>query len=322
MTAIDGESLEALAAEHYYPGRKLMKLSGIDANLLASLDALLQEKSVTRAAKRLGVGQPAVSHSLARLREHFRDPLLVLKGRTYVLTPKGRQLAAIVGSATRALADVFDEPSAFVAATSSQRFVVACSDLVGTILVPDLLDVIGGEARSVEFELRTLLGQPTDSLLDEDVDLGVGLFEDVPQSMSVQPLYDDPAVCVVRATHERAGKRLTLDAYTKLPHLDVALTRDRRIDRALAAIGKKRHVAVRVPYFLLVPRVLERTDYVATMPARAGQILARMAKVRVIPPPIDLPSYRFSQVWRADRDDDRAHSWLRQTIARICVSRG
>jgi DNA-binding transcriptional LysR family regulator len=325
MTAIDGASLEALVAEHYHSHWKLMKLSGIDANLLASLDALLQEKSVTRAAKRLGVGQPAMSHSLARLREHFRDPLLVLKGRTYALTPKGRQLAAVVGSATRALADVF-EPSAFVAATSSQRFVVACSDLMGTILVPDLLDVIGSEARSVEFELRTLVGQSSDSILDEDVDLGVGLFEDVPPSMSLQPLYDDPAVCVVRANHERAGKRLTLDAYTKLPHLDVALTRDpthdRRIDRALAAIGKRRHVAVRVPYFLLAPRVLERTDYVATMPARAGQILARMAKVQVIAPPIDLPPYRFSQVWRADRNDDHAHSWLRQTIARICDSRG
>jgi DNA-binding transcriptional LysR family regulator len=312
--------------EPYYSRAQSMKLSGIDANLLASLDALLQEKSVTRAAKRLGVGQPAMSHSLARLREHFRDPLLVLKGRTYVLTPKGQKLAAVVGSATRALADVFEEPAAFVASTSSQRFVVACSDLLGTILVPALLDVIGSEARSVEFEIRPLQGQSSDSIFDDDVDVAVGLFEDVPASVSQQPLYDDPAVCVFRASHERAGKRLTLDAYTKLPHLDVALARDathdRRIDRALASVGKRRHVAVRVPYFLLAPRVLERTDCVATMPARAGQLLARMAKVRLVPPPIDLPPYRFSQVWRADRNDDRAHSWLRQTIARVCDGGG
>jgi DNA-binding transcriptional LysR family regulator len=327
MTAIDVDSrLEAAAGELCYPAAGLMKLSGIDTNLLVSLDALLQEKSVTRAAKRLGVGQPAVSHSLARLREHFRDPLLVLKGRTYVLTPRALQLAGAVANATRALADVFGEPPAFVAATSSQRFVVACSDVLGVILVPELLKVIGREAANVEFELRPIPGQSTDSILDDDVDLGVGIFEDVPPTMNQQALYDDPAVCVVRASHQHVGKRLTLETYTKLPHLEVALTRDAmrdlRIDRALAAIGKRRHVAVRVPYFLLAPQVLERTDFVATMAARAGQILARMARLRVVEPPLGLPPYRFSQVWRADRNDDRAHAWLRQRVARICDSRG
>jgi DNA-binding transcriptional LysR family regulator len=299
-----------------------MKLSGIDANLLVSLDALLQEKSVTRAAKRLGVGQPAVSHSLARLREHFNDPLLILTGRTYVLTPRAQQLAGVVANATRALADVFEDPPAFVAATSSQRFVVACSDLLGIILVPELLRVIGREAAHVEFELRPLAGRSTDSILDEDVDLGVGLFDEVPPSMNQQSLYEDPAVCVLRANHEHVGKRLTLATYTKLPHLDVAptpnATRDLRIDRALAAIGKRRQVTVRVPYFLLAPQVLERTNHVATMSARAAHILARMARLRVVDPPIDLPPYRFSQVWRADRNNDRAHIWLRQRIARIC----
>jgi len=299
-----------------------MRLSGIDANLLSSLDALLQEKSVTRAAKRLGVGQPAVSHALARLREHFRDPLLVLRGRAYVLTPRAQQLAGVVANATRALADVFEDPATFVAATSSQRFVVACSDLIGTILVPELLHVIGREAANVQFELRPLFERSAASVLGEDVDLGVGLFDDVPPGVNQQALYDDPAVCVVRASHERVGRRLTLETYVKLPHLDVAHSSDSapdlRIDHALAAVGKHRRVTVRVPYFLLAPRVLERTDFVATMSARAGRILARMARLRLVEPPIALPSYRISQVWKADRNNDGAHAWLRQRIARIC----
>src|SRR6185503_7664567 len=103
-----------------------MRLSGIDANLLAALDALLREKSVTRAARRLGVGQPAVSHSLARLRAHFKDELLVLKGRSYVLSDRAERLASVVANATRALAEVFEEQPRFEAATSSYRFVVAC----------------------------------------------------------------------------------------------------------------------------------------------------------------------------------------------------
>ena len=100
MPAIDaGCLLKPRRTSFKLAWRDAMKLSGIDANLLASLDALLQEKSVTRAAKRLGVGQPAVSHSLARLREHFHDPLLVLRGRAYVLTPKAQQLAGVVANA-------------------------------------------------------------------------------------------------------------------------------------------------------------------------------------------------------------------------------
>src|SRR5258706_12954906 len=116
-----------------------MKLSGIDANLLAALDALLHEKSVTRAAKRLGVGQPALSDSLARLRQHFGDDLLVLKGRNYVLTNRAEKLATVVANATRALADVFEDRPPFEAATFSCHFVVACSDLFGFLVVPELL---------------------------------------------------------------------------------------------------------------------------------------------------------------------------------------
>src|ERR1700712_1896705 len=99
-----------------------MKLAGIDANLLAALDALLREKSVTRAARRLGVGQPAVSHALARLRDHFKDELLVLNGRDYVLTDKAEKLATVVANATRALSEVFEDKPSFDAATSSYRF--------------------------------------------------------------------------------------------------------------------------------------------------------------------------------------------------------
>src|SRR6266851_20686 len=197
-----------------------MKLSGIDANLLAALDALLREKSVTRAARRLGVGQPALSHSLARLREHFNDPLLVLKGRNYVLTDKAQKLAGVASNATRALADVFEERPSFDAATSSYRFVVACSDLFGILVVAELLRTLRREAEHVEVELRALVAASTKSILDGGVDLALGIFEDVPASMNQQQLYDDPAVCVVRANHAEIGKRMTLETYGKLPHLE------------------------------------------------------------------------------------------------------
>jgi DNA-binding transcriptional LysR family regulator len=299
-----------------------VKLSGIDANLLAALDALLLEKSVTRAARRLGLGQPAMSHSLARLRTHFKDELLVLKGRNYVLTDKAEKLASVVANATRALGEVFEERPSFDAATSSYRFVVACSDLFGILIIPELLRTLRREAEHVEVELRAIVATSKESILEGGVDLALGIFEDVPTNINQQSLYDDPAVCVVRANHEQVGKRLTLETYGKLPHLEIGPTPDSipglHIDRALAAIGQRRHVTLRVPYYLLAPHILEQTDHVATLSASGAEILAKMARLRVVDPPIELPSYRYSQIWHTNHNDDRAHRWLRERILGIC----
>jgi DNA-binding transcriptional LysR family regulator len=302
-----------------------MKLAGIDANLLAALDALLREKSVTRAARRLGVGQPAVSHALSRLRDHFKDELLVLRGRNYHLTDKADKLASVVANATRALSEVFEDTPSFDAATSSYRFVVACSDLFGVLVIPELLRTLKREAEHVEVELRTIVANSKESILDGGVNLALGIFEDVPAGINQQSLYDDPAVCVVRANHEQVGKRLTIETYGKLPHLEIGPIADSipslHIDRALAAIGKRRHVTLRVPYYLLAPHILEHTDHVATLPASGADILVKMARLRVVDPPIELPNYRYSQIWQNRNNDDRAHTWLRERIARICQRR-
>ena len=138
-------------------------------------------------------------------------------------------------------------------------------------------------------------------------------------------LYDDPAVCVVRASHEQVGKSLTLETYSKLPHLEIAPVADSltelHIDRALAAIGKGRHVTLRVPYYLLAPHILEQTDHVATLSASAAELLAKSARLRVVEPPIALPDYKYSQIWHNSHNDDHAHVWLRERVARICERR-
>lgn len=303
-----------------------MKLSGIDANLLASLDALLSEKSVTRAARRLGVGQPALSHSLSRLREHFKDELLVLKGRNYVLTSKAERLESVVANATRALAEVFEEQPSFNAATSSYRFVIACSDLFGILIMPELLRTLRSEAEHVQIEVRAMVATSQESILEGGVDLALGIFEDVPRGINQQSLYDDQAVCVVRANHERVGESLTLETYGELPHLEIAPLADAlpgmHIDRALAAVGKRRHVTLSVPYYLLVPHILEQTDHVATVSASGAEIMVKTARLRVMDPPISLPSYKYSQIWRNSHNEELAHTWLRERVATICQRRG
>jgi len=247
------------------------------------------------------------------------------RGRDYFLTDKAQKLAGVVANATRALAEVFEQTPSFDAATSS-RFVVACSDLFGILVIPELLRTLKREAEHVEVELRAIVSTSKESILADGVDLALGVFEDVPPGINQQSLYDAPAVCVVRANHEQVGQRLTLETYGKLPHMEIAPVADAlsglHIDRALAAIGQRRHVTLRVPYYLLAPHILEQTDHVATLSASGADILAKMARLRVVEPPIPLPSYKYSQIWQNSHNDDLAHTWLRERVASICQRRG
>jgi DNA-binding transcriptional LysR family regulator len=301
-----------------------MKLSGIDTNLLVALDALLTERSVTRAARRLGVGQPAMSHSLARLRVHFDDPLLVPRGRELLLSPKARKLAHAAAEAIRALGNVFADTPSFDPA-ARRVFALACADLFSVHLVPGLLAHLRAEAPGVELDVRALTARATEQILSDDVDLAFGAFEDVPAAINQQHLFDDSYVCVVRADHPQVKKALSFETYVALPHLEVLpaphARPGERIDRLLASKGARRRVTMRVPYFLLAAQILAQGDYVLTMTRAFAKILARTAPLRCVNVPLDIPPLRFSQIWRHERDDDEGHRWLRGVSARLCSER-
>lgn len=295
-----------------------MKLSAIDTNLLLALHALLEETSVTRAAKRLGVGQPAMSRSLARLRDHFRDPLLVRKGRQLVLSPGAQALAPPVAKAIAAVTEVFDD-----AGTAAGRsYVVACADLFGAAILPTLFDRLA-RTTGAALEVRSIPGRSTEQILEDGVDVALGSFEDVPPAVNQRHLFSDPFVCVVRADHPRVGRRLSLEAYLALDHLEVlpapGARPGLRIERALGAKASRRRVALRVPYFWAAARVLAESDLVLAMTSSFARELQRIAPLKVVPPPFKLPPLRFSLIWRRSRDADRAHERLREMVAKVCL---
>jgi DNA-binding transcriptional LysR family regulator len=298
-----------------------MKLTDIDTNLLLALDALLTERSVTRAAARLGVGQPAMSHSLARLREHFGDPLLVRRGRDLALSDRARGLLDAVTQATAALSRVFEERPGFDPA-APRTFAVSCTDLFSLRFVPELLRVLGRDAPGVDVEVRPLVARSTERILGDGVDLAFGVFEDVPPAINQEYLFSDPLVCVVRDDHPAVGATLSLETYLSLPHLEVAPAPQSRpgarIDRVLAAQGHRRKVKSRVPYFMLAARILARTDQVLTMTRSYAWVLGTLAPLRIVAPPIDVPPLAFSQIWLHRHDDDPGHRWLRALTAGLC----
>jgi DNA-binding transcriptional LysR family regulator len=298
-----------------------MKLSSIDANLIAALEALLTERNVTRAAARLGVSQPAMSHSLARLREHFADPLLVAKGRELVLSRTARGLVQPVAAAALALGNVFGRERSADPRTA-RTFVVAAADLFATRFVPPFLSALERDVADLDFEVRPLASRSTEQILGDGVDLAFGVFEDVPPTLNLEPLFPDPYVCVVRADHPRVGRTLSLATYLELPHIEVVPAPDarpgERIDRWLAARGKRRRVSVRVPFFALAARVLVERDHVLTMTAFFAREVAEGAGLRIVRCPVRLGAITFSQIWHRRHDEDRAHKWLRTVASRVC----
>jgi DNA-binding transcriptional LysR family regulator len=296
-------------------------LASIDANLILALDALLAERNVTRAAARLGVGQPAMSHSLGRLREHFGDPLLVPKGRELVLTPRARTLVAPVAAATAALATVFERNQSADPRTT-RTFVMAAADLFATRFVPSILRDLERDVSELDFEVRPLASRSTEQIVD-GVDLAVGVFEDIPVILNQEPLFQDHYVCVVRRDHPDVGRTLSLATYLGLPHVEVAPAPNarpgERIDRWLAAHGhQRRRVPMRVPFFALAARVVAQRDHVLTMTESFARELAEREALRIVRCPVQLAPLTFSQIWHRRHDDDPAHIWFRGAVSRVC----
>jgi len=297
-----------------------MKLSAIDTNLLLALHALLQETSVTRAAKRVGVGQPAMSHALARLRDHFGDPLLVPKGRQLVLSPVAQALLPSVERAATAIADVFVGGGG-PGPGSRRSYVVACVDLFGASVVPRLVKAMG-EERGLTLEVRSIPARSSEQILEDGADVVLGSFEDLPPTVSQRHLFSDAFACVVRAEHPRVDRAMSLKTYLELRHLEVLpapLARPGlRIERALGAKAAQRRVAVRVPYFGLAAQVLAQSDLVLTMTATFARALAESAPLKVVPAPLKIPAQRFSLIWHRKHESDRPHAWFRELVAKVC----
>ncbi len=300
---------------------KVPKLSRFDANLVLALHALLTERSVTRAAARLGVTQPAMSHSLARLREQFDDPLLIAKGRELVLSAVARKLVEPVATAVSALTNVIDGKRA-ADPRAERTFVLAAADLFATRFFPSVLRALRDDVADVDVEVRSLASRSTEDILSQGVDLAFGVFEDVPPTMNQEHLFQDPFVCVVRESHPRVRRVLSLDQYVTLPHLEVAPAPNarpgERIDRWLAARGHRRRVTTRVPFFALAARILMESDQVMTMTSFLARALTEGKPLRVVKCPLELAALTFSAIWHRRHDADAAHVWLRTVALGVC----
>jgi DNA-binding transcriptional LysR family regulator len=295
----------------------VVNIYAMNLNLLVVLDALAAEENVTRAARRLGLTQSAVSNALAQLRQQVGDPLFVRSRRGVVPTERARELAGPVRQALALLAGALEGPGGFEPARATRSFVLMASDYAEHVLLPPLLRRIGGEAPGVRLEVRPLgVHEVPPELERGEADLMIGYHDALPGGHHAERLFHEEYVCIVRRGHPRAGKRLTLARYLELGHVLVSQTPGSAgsVDRALARLGKTRTIAARVSHFLLVPALVAQTDLVAALSRRVAEPAAKHLPLVLHAPPLALPRSTVTQVWHARVDADPAHRWLRSLV--------
>ncbi|WP_280155132.1 LysR family transcriptional regulator [Piscinibacter sp. XHJ-5] len=301
-----------------------MNAISVDLNLLAVLDALLDERNVTRAARRVHLSQPATSNALARLRQVFGDPLLVRSGRGLVLTPRAEALIGPLRHAMEQIDVALGTAETFYPATSTATFTIATSDALQIGLVPALLARLAAEAPGVRIVctpldgLRKDIGDPLPEhgLASGQVDLAIGYFSQPQPHHHVKALFDGDFVCVTRKGHPVVGPDMTLRQFVELGHVVISAAHHvhSTVDAALARRKLTRRVAVVVPQYSVVPYVLARSDHVAVLPRRLAEAFLRTFGLQLIEPPLALAKFTITQVWHERTHRSAAHGWFRRLV--------
>jgi DNA-binding transcriptional LysR family regulator len=308
------------------PMARDVALARFNLNLLVALDALLRARSVTAAAKQVRVTPSAMSHSLAELRAQLGDPLLVRSGRAMVLSPRAERLVGPLRALLLDAKRLLDNDSAFERSTTERSFVIAAPDFLATLLLPPLLEAASVEAPLVRFEVipSTRRGNAW-QLETGDVDLALGAIVDAAPGIKRMDLCTEGFLCAVRQKHPRIDGVLDLDAYVETPHLLITLgdyPGPTWVDQTLAALGRRRRIAVRTRYFMSAPLVIANSDLLVTGPSMLLRYFESLVPLQILTPPIELPTYPEEAYWHERFDSDPAHTWLRSLVKRTAARFG
>jgi DNA-binding transcriptional LysR family regulator len=298
-----------------------MNLKTVDLNLLVSFDALVSERNVSRAAEKLGVTQSALSHALRRLRVTFGDPLLERGPRGMELTERALSLRQPVKAVLAEIQSIMSASKGFDPASNRRTFRLSMSDAMSIEALPAIVRRLRREAPHVD--LRVMTSGPREAALrivEDEIDLAIGVFPDLPPDVQDQELYRDKLICVADQKHPLLKRgRMDENAYFSCPHVTVASSLDPgvQLDDILAAMGVVRRVVATVPHYLAVPALIRGTDLIANTRTRLVQLLRNSAGLSVfpIPVPIRIPDLLFRQIWHRRYDRDAGHRWLRNLVA-------
>jgi DNA-binding transcriptional LysR family regulator len=293
-------------------------LRRIDLNLLVTLEALLTERNVTRAAKRLHLSQPSVSVQLRKLRQIFADPLLAPAPGGMLPTTRGQALLQPLRTALSDMRLVLEPRPRFDPVTAEITWQVAAADYAEYAILMPLLAHMRKAAPGVRIAVRQAADSRMTKQLDSGaIDLGFLALDAAPERLHSRVLFKEHYVLVARKRHPALKRKLTVDTLCQLEYVIVSPEGGgfRGItDTILESRGRKRRVVLSVPHFLFVPEVVARTDLVAMLPSRL--VKDRSDHIQVVVPPLPIPSYEMAMIWHERSHLDPAHMWLREHVSR------
>jgi len=296
-----------------------MNGSRLDLNLLVSLDVLLAEGNVTRAAKRLGLSQPALSAQLKQLRDSFGDPLLLPGARGMTPTSRGDALREPLREVLAQIQALTAGARTFDPATAEQTFRIVASDAIHHTAGALLAARLGTLAPRCKIALLPYDGARTqEQMATGESDLWLGARASMPPNLRARPLYEEHFLCVVRRDHPLAARPLDLDRFCALEHVLVSPTGGGfrgTVDESLAGLERSRRVTVSLNSFLLVPEVIAKSDLIATVPARLARAWAQ--ELNVLAPPCEIATFTVMMGWHARAHTDPAQVWLRQQLSTL-----
>jgi DNA-binding transcriptional LysR family regulator len=292
-------------------------LRRIDLNLLVALHALLAERSVTRAARRLSLTQPTVSTMLVRLRKLFNDPLFVRTQRGILPTPRALALEPALGRLLEQ-AGALIAGDRFDAQTAALTFSISANDYIQSALLIPFIRQLRARAPNVRIAVRPASAQEmTAKLAAGELDIAITTSPEIPSlDLPSRVLYEERYVCAVRKEHPLRGRSVTLEQFCRFPHVVVSPTEGGFVgptDRALAERNRQRRVALSVPGFLILPELLRTEDLVAVVPERV--LASRSHGLRTFAPPLPVPGFAVLALWHPRVQMDPAHRWMRELLS-------
>ena len=291
-------------------------LRAIDLNLLVILDALLSERHLSRAAARLHMSQPAVSHALARLRHLLQDPLLLRGKGGFQPTARALALVQPLAETLQGVRSVLGG-AVFDAGASERTFRVAMSDYGAALVLPALIRRLRRDAPGIGLAIsHASRSAMLSGLADGELDLALGVFAQRPMQLLSETLFEEQFICAFDAASVAPGQVLALDDYLARPHVLVASGDGgmaAEVDAALASLGRVRRIAVRLPHWTVAPGLLMGTDLVLTVAQRC--LPCARPGLALQAPPFAIARFAFELVRHRRTEGDAGIAWLRAAIA-------
>ena len=302
-----------------------MELKDIDLNLLVVFNQLLIERKVSKVAENLGLGQPAVSNALARLRKLFGDELFLRTSNGMQPTPFADQLAESIGYALGMIHGAVNARSSFDPASSKRSFSIGMTDIGEIYFLPQLMRRLHEIAPEVSIStVRNTAVNLKDAMEAGHVDLAIGLLPQLKGGFFQRRLFVQQYMCMFRKGHALDKKRLLKSDFFAAEHVAVvsAGTGHGQVDEILDNSSPQRRVKLKLPHFVAIGHILQSTDLIATVPERLAERMAQPFDLRYLPHPVKLPQISINIFWHAKYHKDPANQWLRSLIVELHADQG